>query len=216
MIKIRYNITHYCYLNGNLKMMCAVLRVVLLWNVMAFFVFCQLDSANTAERAHEHGVGQISIAVEGTTVEIELIVPGADAVGFENNAVSDDDKEKVANATKALRIVDKIITLSPEAKCHVEEIEVHSGFLENKQDKPHRDHDHTPKDTGKQNNTQKEEHSEFTAHYHFKCEKPERLNGAQVGFFATFPSARELDAKWITPKGQGAKELTANSPKLVF
>ena len=43
------------------------------------------------ERAHEHGVGTLSIAVEGNDVEIEMVVPGADVVGFEHPPSSDDD-----------------------------------------------------------------------------------------------------------------------------
>ena len=62
----------------------------------------------------------------------------------------------------------------------------------------------------------KEIHSEFIAHYHFHCDNLKKLIGAEIGFFTVFPSAHELEAKWITPKGQGAAELTAKSSRLSF
>ena len=44
---------------------------------------CFFTSLQASEPAHEHGVGHLSIAIQGDEVEIELVVPGADAVGFE-------------------------------------------------------------------------------------------------------------------------------------
>ena len=55
----------------------------------------QLDS-------HEHGVGELNIAVDGSTVAIELHAPGADIVGFEYVAKSFDDRLTVKKALKSL------------------------------------------------------------------------------------------------------------------
>ena len=74
----------------------------------------------------------------------------------------------------------------------------------------HDDHKEKHKDN------EKEIHAEFIAHYHFHCDNPKKLNGAKLGFFKTFPSAHELEVKWITPRGQGAAELTAKSPNFTF
>ena len=55
----------------------------------------QLDS-------HEHGVGELNIAVEGKTVVMELHAPGADIVGFEYVAESDADRAAVDAAVARL------------------------------------------------------------------------------------------------------------------
>ena len=34
--------------------------------------------------AHEHGHGQLTIAIEGSMIEMEIEIPGADIVGFEH------------------------------------------------------------------------------------------------------------------------------------
>ncbi|MBD23985.1 MAG: hypothetical protein CMG46_03135 [Candidatus Marinimicrobia bacterium] len=167
-----------------------------------------------AEPAHEHGVGRILIASEGKDVEIELSIPGADAVGFEHTASSEDEKMAVAAAAKALRDVDRIITLSSEAMCRAEEIEVVSGLMDDEKLESNQSHEHEHEH--EHENSIEEVHSEFIAHYHFHCEQPSKMTSAEIGFFNVFPSAHELEAEWITPRGQGAAELTAKSPNLAF
>ena len=178
-------------------------------------------SVNANERAHEHGVGALSIAVEGHDVEVELTVPGSDVVGFEHAPSSEGERNAVAAGVKVLRDVNGIISLSLAAKCRIESVEVTSGLMEEKSDhvddhkhKHESKHGHDHKDKHKDDH--KEVHGEFISHYHFHCDDPNKLTGAKLGFFKAFPSAHELDAKWITPKGQGAKELTAKTPSLEF
>ncbi len=170
--------------------------------------------AGATEPAHEHGVARISIAVEGHEIEIEMIVAGADAVGFEHTASSDREKQAVVKAAKVLRDVNRIITLSPEADCRAEEVEVISGLMEDRNESSNQNHDHQNKAKNKDGHA--EVHSEFIAHYHFHCEFPSKLTQANVGFFKMFPSAHQLEARWITPRGQGTSKLTATSPSLTF
>ncbi len=171
-------------------------------------------TAKAADSAHEHGVARVSIAVEGHEIEIELIVAGADAVGFEHAASSDSEKQMVTKAAKTLRDVNSVITLPPEANCHPEEVKVTSGLIEDKNENSSHGHDH--EDKGKHEDGHTEVHSEFIAHYHFDCEFPSKLTQAYFGFFKNFPSAHELEVRWITPLGQGTSKLTAKSPSLTF
>jgi len=55
-------------------------------------------SAEREHGAHEHGVGQLSLAVEGNTVEIEITAPGADIVGFEHAAETEADRAALTAA----------------------------------------------------------------------------------------------------------------------
>ena len=172
-------------------------------------------SLQASERAHEHGVGHLSIAIEGNEVEIELVVPGADAVGFEHAARTDSERKAVVAASEKLKEAKRLIKLTSEAHCHLEKTEVTSALLDSDKDKDEHDHAHDDKHEkhAKQDkhNENKEHdkhadgeiHSEFTAHYHFHCDHPEKLTGANVEFFKAFPSAHELVARWITSNGQG-------------
>ena len=185
-------------------------------------------SLQASERAHEHGVGQLSIAIEGNEVEIELVVPGADAVGFEHAARTDSERKAVVAAAEKLKEAKRLIRLTSGAHCHVEKTEVASALLDSDKDEHDHAHGHKHEKHAKQDehkhNEHKEHdkhadgeiHSEFTAHYHFHCDHPEKLTGADVEFFKVFPSAHELVARWITSKGQGVTELTAKATRLKF
>ena len=195
--------------------------------MLALAVFLA-TSLQASEPAHEHGVGQLSIAIEGNEVEIELVVPGADAVGFEHAARTDSERKAVVAAAEKLKEAKRLIRLTSGAHCHVEKTEVASALLNSDKDEHDHAHDHKHEKHAKQDehkhNEHKEHdkhpdgeiHSEFTAHYHFHCNHPEKLTGADVEFFKVFPSAHELVARWITSKGQGVTELTAKATRLKF
>ena len=202
-------------------------RPIFLIHTLALAVFLA-TSLQASEPAHEHGVGQLSIAIEGNEVEIELVLPGADAVGFEHAARTDSERKAVVEAAEKLKEAKRLIRLTSGAHCHVEKTEVASALLDSDKDEHDHAHDHKHEKHAKQDehkhNEHKEHdkhpdgeiHSEFTAHYHFHCDHPEKLTGADVEFFKVFPSAHELVARWITSKGQGVTELTAKATRLKF
>ena len=187
-------------------------------STLAIFLFLITLPAYSSERAHEHGVGSLSIAVEGNEVEIELIVPGSDVVGFEHLPSSESERQAVIMGAKTLRDDSRIVILSPKAGCRIEDVEISSGLMKNQKDnhKAEHKHEHKHEHKAEHKDEHKEVHAEFIAHYHFHCDHPEKLTGAKVGFFKVFPTARELEVKWITPAGQGAAELTGDSPSLKF
>ena len=60
--------------------------------------------ADEAERrelgAHEHGHLVLNIAIEGDRIEMELMAPGVDIVGFEHAAETDEHKAKLLKKPK--------------------------------------------------------------------------------------------------------------------
>jgi hypothetical protein len=154
--------------------------------------------ASHAHGPHEHGVGQLSLAVEGNAVEVEITAPGADIVGFEHAAETDADRAALAAAVVRLKDAAALFRFPPKAGCRAEEVEVQSGLL------------------GGERGHGGDAHAEFRAHYHFRCADPAALTHIDLGYFTAFPAARELEARTITARGQGAQELTADRPRLTF
>ncbi|MEM9138552.1 MAG: DUF2796 domain-containing protein, partial [Pseudomonadota bacterium] len=54
------------------------------------------------QKAHEHGHGTLNVVAAGGALQIELIVPGADIVGFEHEPKTDADKKAVRDAVAKL------------------------------------------------------------------------------------------------------------------
>ena len=67
--------------------------------------FVCLAETNSAERqldAHNHGYGNLNVAIDGQTVALELDTPAYNIVGFEHSPETDKDK---ATFKKALSIL---------------------------------------------------------------------------------------------------------------
>ncbi|MDD9877594.1 MAG: DUF2796 domain-containing protein [Magnetovibrio sp.] len=176
-------------------------------------------AAQSGHGAHQHGVAHLALAIEGDEVEIELTVPGADAVGFEHAPSTPEQKKAVERAAHAFRDARALFTFPARAECKSEKVEVRSALLgdDDHDKKDDHKHEHAKKDDHKhEHDKHEEEHAEFRVHYHFHCHHPEHLSHVDLGFFRAFPSAAALHARALTPKGQRTAELTAKAPRLKF
>jgi hypothetical protein len=180
--------------------------------------------ASAQHAAHEHGVGTLNVAVDGGILEIELIAPANDIVGFEHAPSTDAHREAIAAAAAVLK--DGIALFGPPAGagCELHEADVASALIATEEHGDHggdhghgKDHGHdTDHGHDKDEHQDGETHSEFTARYHFECADPSALTYLDLTYFARFPRAAELDAQVLTATGQSAAELTAESNRLRF
>jgi hypothetical protein len=166
-----------------------------------------LPAAQGANKAHQHGIGQMNIAVEAQNIEIELEIPGADLVGFEHKATTPAQQKTIKEAAAKLKDGNRLFTFPATAECRMIEADVESPLLEKEEAHKH-EHAHEDKN--------EEEHAEFHAHYHFQCVKPDQLTHLDVQYFKTFPSAHELTVQIISATGQSVQRLTPKAARLKF
>lgn len=194
------------------------LRRALLLSTAVFAIQAgSLAAVWAAERehgAHVHGVSRLNVAIEGHTVLMEWIAPGADIVGFEHPAETDADKASVQEAVHALEAATGLFVFPPEAACRLENAEVETSLLEHQDE--HDEHHDEGHDEHHDDEHHDETHSEFEIRYGFHCDQPDRLDHIEVKVFERFPGAEEIDAQVIAPGGQTAQELTPASNRLAF
>lgn len=89
--------------------------------------------------AHEHGVGALNIAVDGSKVAMEFTAPGADIVGFEYEATSAEDRAAIDAAVATLAKPLDLFVLPTAAECSVTQA---SAVLESEDDHDHEEHGH--------------------------------------------------------------------------
>lgn len=179
--------------------------------------------------AHEHGVGALNIAIDGTTIAMEFHAPGADIVGFEYAAESEADRAAVDAAVATLARPLDLFVLPAAAACSVTQA---SAELESEQ--AHDDHDHHDHDAHKDHDDHAEHsghedhaehsdhaehaeeagHSEFHAEYTLTCADPTALTEISFAYFDTFENARELEVQVIAGSGAQAFEVERDAPKL--
>ena len=173
--------------------------------------------------AHEHGVGELNIAIEGKTVAMELHAPGADIVGFEYEAKSDADLSAVEAAIATLSQPLDLFVLSEAANCTV--VKAHAALQSEDEHDDHKDdeHAHDEHDDHKDDEHAHVEHddhegeaghTEFHAEYTLACDAPEALKQITFAYFQTFPNAQEVEVRIITTSGAQAFEVERDTPVL--
>jgi hypothetical protein len=175
-------------------------------------------SAVAAERehgAHVHGIGQLNLVVEGSLVEIELISPGANIVGFEHAPESPEDRAAVGEAVAILEDGARLFSFPDAAGCRLEEAEIESGLIEGHHAE-HEGGEHAEQGDEEHGEHEDKAHAEFHAHYRFDCENADALTHLDLELFQRFPATRELEYQAVLPGGQSAGELTAESARLTF
>ena len=167
--------------------------------------------------AHEHGVGQLDIAIDGQQVAMELYAPGADIVGFEYAAESDADLAAVDSAATTLAGPLDLFVLPEAAGCSV--VTATAG-LESEEDhddhgdeQGHDDHD-DDHDEGHDDHASETGHTEFHAEYLLTCANPSAITEINFAYFDTFPNALEVEVQIISDAGATSFEVERDAPVL--
>lgn len=160
-----------------------------------------------SHKAHVHGEGKFTLAVEGKNLEIEMEIPADDIVGFEHKAKTAKQKKVVQMAESQLKKVTEMVFLPTKAKCKSTAVKVKSSLKEHEEEHHHHH---------EEGHKEEEGHSEFHITYKFHCDEPKFLSQVTLNLFKSFPSLKELSGQAVTMDGQFAKELTPsqNSFKL--
>lgn len=189
--------------------------------------------------AHEHGVGALNIAIDGTTVAMEFHAPGADIVGFEYAAESNADLGAIEAAIATLNAPLDLFVMPDAANCSVTKAEVeldreddhhddeehhedHEEAHHEGHDKEHHDehakHDHDGHhDHDEEHHADHADaagHTEFHAEYTLTCDDTDAVTTIEFAYFETFANAKEVEVQMITASGAQAFEVERDAPVL--
>ena len=183
----------------------------IIYILLSFYLTTFTISAEETRQVdkHEHGVGELNIAVEGSTIEFEFMIPGADIVGFEYVAKSDDDIAKINQALKTFDDYTNIFTLPSNSLC-----ELNGQKVALKEDDELDDHDeHDDHDEPDDHDEHAEEnHNEFYAKYSFECGNINAIKEVNFPYFATFTNSGELEVQFISNMGSTSFEVEGDEP----
>ncbi|GHA58444.1 hypothetical protein GCM10008927_25100 [Amylibacter ulvae] len=182
--------------------------------------------------AHEHGVGQMNIAIEDSKVVIELHAPGADIVGFEYPAESIEDRTKIEAAVAMLAKPLDLFVFPAATGCSVVEAtsELEGGEHHDHEDHDdehgHDDHEHDEDHAHEEGHDENDEHddhdehasghTEFHAEYELNCTNLDASGEIAFDYFKTFPNAKELEIQVISKDGATAVEVERDTPTLAL
>ncbi len=157
------------------------------------------DHEHEEHAAHVHGKGQLLVAMEGDTLEIEFLSPAMNIVGFEHQPTNESQAHAVEKAIAILKQPDKLFSLSAAAGCKSASVEVESSLT------GHEHHKYSDKDHKEEH---EEDHSDFDGHYRFQCSNPTTLKRIEVKIFGFFPGTEIIEAQSISTHGQQTIDLS--------
>lgn len=164
---------------------------------IAIVVAQPIAAENVREASsHAHGVGKLDIAIEDSKVAMELHAPGADIVGFEYAATSEQDHGKIDAAVLRLSKPLDLFGLPSDAGCTVI-----NATAELEGEEAHGQESH-----------EQEGHTEFHAEYQFDCSDIDAVTKITFPYFDLFPNAKEIELQVVSDKGASAFEIERDVP----
>ena len=142
--------------------------------------------------AHVHGLGHLNLVLEGKALQMELLSPAANIVGFEYAPSSASEHMDFEKAIAKLRLAEHLFAFNKSADCKVKQVEIDAG--------PGKD----------------QTHSDITAFYQFHCHQPASLTDIKVELFHQFPGFETLEVNYVVNSRQGAKTLTHDNNEMSF
>jgi hypothetical protein len=150
--------------------------------------------------AHEHGRSVLDIAVEGGRVAMELTAPGADIVGFEHPAGTEEERAAVGDAKAALADPLAVFVLPRAAGCRVTDSKVEIASEDQRDGQA----------------DERAGHAEFRAEYALECAAPSALSSFTPAFFDRFPMVQRIGVTLLTERGQTAFEVQRGAVRVAL
>lgn len=154
--------------------------------------------------AHVHGTAELTLAIEGTALEIIFSSPAINVIGFEHRASTPAQLKAIASAKAALSDGAKWFTFEG-SRCEPRETDVDVTAVQQAAAAAHTGHQHN---NHSHNHSSKAPHSDLSAHYTFECEAKRSLKSVQLGSGGLPFGLERIHVMWVTERGQGAAELT--------
>ncbi|WAC71719.1 DUF2796 domain-containing protein [Roseateles sp. SL47] len=139
--------------------------------------------------AHEHGVLHLDVAMDGTSLVIQMESPLDNVLGFEHPPRTAAQRQAVAQMLSTLRQGDRLFQPLVAAGCTFKDATLESALL----DQPAA--------------AASEEHMDMDASYTFTCTAPDRLTSITHTLFASFVRLQRVEVQTAVATGQGHQTL---------
>ncbi len=169
--------------------------------LLTLWVSVQFANAEEFEQhpAHEHGKVTLNIAIEGSTLVVELDAPAINVVGFEHAPRTQSEKAAAGQATQFIRGGHALLGFPPAAECHFQRAE----FTE-----PHWEDPAAEAAEAAGGHQDNEEHEDYDAKFTYHCEHPSALGWLEPCLLAKLLNVTEARVNLITASGQRSESVT--------
>ena len=163
--------------------------------------------------AHTHGQGQMTVIYEAGQqheigqLQIELITPAANLLGFEHKPHTQAQWQQVNELRQTLNTPDALLTLTPA--CELQASDLNLPFAEEVPPE-HNGADHNVEHHAEHSHPT---HHDIHVHYEWLCKGP-KPPSIHVPGFKRFSAFEKIQVQWIANNKQGAALLDKNNTAL--
>lgn len=152
---------------------------------------------------HVHGTSELTIAVEGKNLSMELHAPGNDIVGFEYLPSTDAQRAAVAAATVQLKDPLALFGVPAAAQCAVQKADVVVAEEDENEDAAAPGAGAAPAvpAPAAPAGPAAPRHSEFQVAYELTCGNAAAITGLNFAFFQKFQNAQQVDVNLVSGRG---------------
>lgn len=159
--------------------------------------------------AHQHGHADLQMAIENERVDLLLLSPAYNLIGFEHKPRTDEQRQRVndteqwASETALINTVDGSCTLVSSA--------MHVSWGEAKGDDHKHDHGHSHSHSHDHDHDHDSGHADIEITQTLNCPILSESAQFDTGLMARFPELQHLNVQWVGPQGQGATRLSPDT-----
>jgi hypothetical protein len=153
---------------------------------------------------HEHGKVTLNVALDGSTLSIELDAPAANVVGFEHPPRTADEHAAVARVSAYLRAGRDLIGVPPAAGCR---------FIGTKYTEPKWEAVSDSHPVGATAGSQ-EQHADYEARFNYTCDHVAELAWFEPWVLLKLLSITETRVTILTAAGQRAETVTSGHARI--
>lgn len=174
---------------------------------------------DTTFDTHVHGVSELTITIEKQQLEIEMISPAINIVGFEHRAITKKEQAIIRRAELRLSKHEDMFTFTGK-NCVLTNQVIDTSSLTTQ----HQEKNNWYNDSYKYNLEHLSEknmradigHYEVIARYSYRCIKTSTLPIITVTIFDLFSGISQINTRWLTDTRQGSSMLNINNQVINF
>jgi hypothetical protein len=173
--------------------------------VRCLLIFCASTLCANADEfeqhhAHEHGKVTLNVAIDGSTLMVELDAPAINVVGFEHAPRTKSEQAAAQQATQFIRAGRGLLGFPPAAECH---------FRGTDLTEPHWEAPEAEAAEAAGAHNDSEEHADYDAKFTYQCDHPAALAWLEPWLLAKLLNVTEARINLVTPAGQRSESVTA-------
>ncbi|MBA2658105.1 MAG: DUF2796 domain-containing protein [Nitrosospira sp.] len=184
------------------------------WAMIGIMMTFALSASAHAPGAHVHGLAKLEIAIDDATVEINLVSPLDNLVGFEHMPRNEKERQAIKTMASKLQQPQNLFIFAPAAQCSLRSTKLESSVLSPELLTPAAGVEEKDGKNAGRDATKSSMHGELEATWYFNCAFPQALRGLDVKLFQTFPILQRIDTAVAGPAGQSSAKLTPASTRL--